>query len=53
MTNAARRYKKFLRILEEWPLDSLKEDRDLGAVIRAQVSAFEMFCFWFWFYFKF
>ncbi|KAK2180559.1 hypothetical protein NP493_438g02023 [Ridgeia piscesae] len=32
------RYKKFLRLCEEWPLDKTKTGRDLGAFIRKQVA---------------
>ncbi|KAI0219127.1 Ubiquinol-cytochrome-c reductase complex assembly factor 2, partial [Lamellibrachia satsuma] len=35
---AVSRYRKFLRLCEEWPLDKTKTGRDLGAFIRKQVA---------------
>lgn len=35
-------YRKFLRLIEKWPLDHSKKDRDLGKFIRDRVKiAFE------------
>ncbi|PVD23515.1 hypothetical protein C0Q70_16787 [Pomacea canaliculata] len=40
---SAARYRKFLRLCEEWPLDQSKTGRDLAAVIRQKVAdAFRM-----------
>ncbi|XP_055312012.1 ubiquinol-cytochrome-c reductase complex assembly factor 2 [Sitodiplosis mosellana] len=32
-------YKKFLRLLEHWPVDSTKPGRDLGEYLRKQLKA--------------
>jgi len=38
-TQALSRYKKYLRVLEMWPLDSTKsEPRDLGALMRKRID---------------
>ncbi|KAK2158599.1 hypothetical protein LSH36_167g10017 [Paralvinella palmiformis] len=36
--SSAYRYRMFLRVMEEWPLDKAKTGRDLGAYIREQIS---------------
>ncbi|CAD5111728.1 unnamed protein product [Dimorphilus gyrociliatus] len=36
--SALSRYKNFLRIIESWPLDKSKTNRDLGELIRKKVS---------------
>ena len=38
MAAAGVRYKKFLRLCEQWPLDKSKSGRDLGEHIREQVA---------------
>ncbi|XP_038052122.1 ubiquinol-cytochrome-c reductase complex assembly factor 2-like [Patiria miniata] len=35
---AASRYRKFLRLIEEWPVDSSKKGRDLATHIRQRVA---------------
>uniref|UniRef100_UPI00398F4615 ubiquinol-cytochrome-c reductase complex assembly factor 2 isoform X2 n=1 Tax=Pristiophorus japonicus TaxID=55135 RepID=UPI00398F4615 len=35
---AATRYRRFLKLCEEWPLDHTKKGRDLGAFLRQQVA---------------
>ncbi|XP_069797811.1 ubiquinol-cytochrome-c reductase complex assembly factor 2 isoform X3 [Narcine bancroftii] len=35
---AATRYRRFLRLCEEWPLDRTKKGRDLGAFLRQRVA---------------
>ncbi|XP_060701146.1 ubiquinol-cytochrome-c reductase complex assembly factor 2 [Hemiscyllium ocellatum] len=35
---AATRYRRFLKLCEEWPLDHTKKGRDLGAFIRQRVA---------------
>ncbi|XP_059806447.1 ubiquinol-cytochrome-c reductase complex assembly factor 2 isoform X2 [Hypanus sabinus] len=35
---AATRYRRFLRLCEEWPLDHTKKGRDLGAFLRQRVA---------------
>ena len=35
---SAGRYRNFLRLCEEWPVDKTKQGRDLGAYIRQMVS---------------
>ncbi|XP_072028061.1 ubiquinol-cytochrome-c reductase complex assembly factor 2-like [Amphiura filiformis] len=35
---AATRYRKFLQLIEQWPLDSSKKGRDLGMHIREMVA---------------
>lgn len=35
---AALRYRNFLRLCEEWPLDKSKAGRDLGAVVRQKIA---------------
>ncbi|XP_048409612.1 ubiquinol-cytochrome-c reductase complex assembly factor 2 [Stegostoma tigrinum] len=35
---AATRYRRFLKLCEEWPLDQTKKGRDLGAFIRQKVA---------------
>lgn len=35
---AASRYRRFLRLCEEWPLDETKRGRDLGAYLRQRVA---------------
>uniref|UniRef100_A0A4X2LGA6 Mitochondrial nucleoid factor 1 n=1 Tax=Vombatus ursinus TaxID=29139 RepID=A0A4X2LGA6_VOMUR len=35
---AASRYRRFLKLCEEWPLDETKRGRDLGAYLRQRVA---------------
>ncbi|XP_029429165.1 ubiquinol-cytochrome-c reductase complex assembly factor 2 [Rhinatrema bivittatum] len=35
---AATRYRRFLKLCEEWPLDDTKQGRDLGAFLRQRVA---------------
>ncbi|XP_062365666.1 ubiquinol-cytochrome c reductase complex assembly factor 2 [Cinclus cinclus] len=35
---AASRYRRFLRLCEEWPVEDSKRQRDLGAVLRQRVA---------------
>ncbi|XP_038605596.1 ubiquinol-cytochrome-c reductase complex assembly factor 2 [Tachyglossus aculeatus] len=35
---AAGRYRRFLKLCEEWPLDETKRGRDLGAYLRQRVA---------------
>ncbi|XP_053313818.1 ubiquinol-cytochrome-c reductase complex assembly factor 2 [Spea bombifrons] len=35
---AALRYRRFLKLCEEWPVDETKRGRDLGAIIRQRVA---------------
>ncbi|XP_064029907.1 ubiquinol-cytochrome c reductase complex assembly factor 2 isoform X2 [Pogoniulus pusillus] len=35
---AAARYRRFLRLCEEWPVEETKRQRDLGAVLRQRVA---------------
>ncbi|TKC49599.1 hypothetical protein EI555_016531 [Monodon monoceros] len=35
---AASRYRRFLRLCEEWPVDETKKGRDLGAYLRQRVA---------------
>ncbi|NXY13153.1 UQCC2 factor, partial [Atrichornis clamosus] len=35
---AASRYRRFLRLCEEWPMEKRKQQRDLGAVLRQRVA---------------
>ncbi|NXJ28958.1 UQCC2 factor, partial [Dicrurus megarhynchus] len=35
---AASRYRRFLRLCEEWPVEETKRQRDLGAVLRQRVA---------------
>ena len=35
---AAARYRQFLRLIQEWPVDEMKAGRDLGALIRQRVA---------------
>uniref|UniRef100_A0A8C9CCC0 Mitochondrial nucleoid factor 1 n=1 Tax=Phocoena sinus TaxID=42100 RepID=A0A8C9CCC0_PHOSS len=35
---AASRYRRFLRLCEEWPVDETKRGRDLGAYLRQRVA---------------
>nr|XP_033773886.1 ubiquinol-cytochrome-c reductase complex assembly factor 2 isoform X2 [Geotrypetes seraphini] len=35
---AASRYRRFLKLCEEWPLDNTKWGRDLGAFLRERVA---------------
>ncbi|MEE6493003.1 hypothetical protein FKM82_016697 [Ascaphus truei] len=35
---AASRYRRFLKLCEEWPLDETKRGRDLGAFLRQRVA---------------
>uniref|UniRef100_A0A8C2YFG4 Mitochondrial nucleoid factor 1 n=1 Tax=Coturnix japonica TaxID=93934 RepID=A0A8C2YFG4_COTJA len=35
---AATRYRRFLRLCEEWPVEETKRQRDLGAFIRQRVA---------------
>ncbi|XP_075893505.1 ubiquinol-cytochrome-c reductase complex assembly factor 2 [Nelusetta ayraudi] len=36
---SATRYRRFLKLCEEWPREELKKDRDLGTVLRQRVAA--------------
>ena len=36
---AGARYRQFVRLCQEWPIDKTKSGRDLGAYIREQVAA--------------
>ncbi|XP_061788608.1 ubiquinol-cytochrome-c reductase complex assembly factor 2 [Nerophis lumbriciformis] len=36
---AATRYRRFLKLCEEWPLDETKKGRDLGTFLRQRVAA--------------
>uniref|UniRef100_A0A8C0CZG1 Mitochondrial nucleoid factor 1 n=1 Tax=Balaenoptera musculus TaxID=9771 RepID=A0A8C0CZG1_BALMU len=35
---AASRYRRFLKLCEEWPVDETKRGRDLGAYLRQRVA---------------
>lgn len=35
---AATRYRRFLKLCEEWPVDELKKGRDLGTFLRQRVA---------------
>ncbi|NXB31558.1 UQCC2 factor, partial [Eulacestoma nigropectus] len=35
---AASRYRRFLRLCEEWPVEGTKQQRDLGAFLRQRVA---------------
>uniref|UniRef100_A0A8C6Z0V9 Mitochondrial nucleoid factor 1 n=1 Tax=Nothoprocta perdicaria TaxID=30464 RepID=A0A8C6Z0V9_NOTPE len=35
---AATRYRRFLKLCEEWPVEETKRQRDLGAVLRQRVA---------------
>ncbi|XP_015506298.1 ubiquinol-cytochrome-c reductase complex assembly factor 2 [Parus major] len=35
---AASRYRRFLRLCEEWPVEDSKQQRDLGSVLRQRVA---------------
>ncbi|NXN99090.1 UQCC2 factor, partial [Rhinopomastus cyanomelas] len=35
---AATRYRRFLRLCEEWPVEKTKQNRDLGTVLRQRVA---------------
>lgn len=35
---AASRYRRFLRLCEEWPVEESKRQRDLGAALRLRVA---------------
>lgn len=35
---AAGRYRRFLKLCEEWPVDETKRGRDLGAYLRQRVA---------------
>ncbi|XP_039620748.1 ubiquinol-cytochrome-c reductase complex assembly factor 2 [Polypterus senegalus] len=35
---AATRYRRFLRLCEEWPRDASKQDRDLGTFMRQRIA---------------
>ncbi|NWW77647.1 UQCC2 factor, partial [Climacteris rufus] len=35
---AASRYRRFLRLCEEWPVEDAKRQRDLGSVLRQRVA---------------
>ncbi|NXH63831.1 UQCC2 factor, partial [Rhabdornis inornatus] len=35
---AASRYRRFLRLCEEWPVENSKQQRDLGSVLRQRVA---------------
>ncbi|XP_075766701.1 ubiquinol-cytochrome c reductase complex assembly factor 2 isoform X2 [Pelodiscus sinensis] len=35
---AATRYRRFLKLCEEWPVEETKRGRDLGAVVRQRVA---------------
>lgn len=35
---SATRYRRFLKLCEEWPLDDYKKGRDLGAFLRKRVA---------------
>lgn len=37
---AARSYRRFIGVLEKWPVDELKTGRDLGAHLRAMTAVF-------------
>ncbi|XP_075051829.1 ubiquinol-cytochrome c reductase complex assembly factor 2 [Mixophyes fleayi] len=37
---AALRYRRFLKICEEWPVDETRRGRDLGAFLRERVAQF-------------
>lgn len=36
---AATRYRRFLKLCEEWPRDELKKGRDLGMFLRQRVAS--------------
>ncbi|KAL2295408.1 hypothetical protein Nmel_017820 [Mimus melanotis] len=35
---AASRYRRFLRLCEEWPVENSRQQRDLGLVLRQRVA---------------